>query len=160
VNGEICIDASVAVKWIQEEADSELAQALCEDAIRSGTTLIAPLHLPAEVTSAVYRRVRLGHMSMEEAGERLRNFESIPVVGVSAPGLLLTSAEIALAFRWRLLYDAVYLALGELSDCDVWTADRPFYEAASPRYPRLKLLNDYPPIGAPDRLTAATLPTG
>jgi len=78
VNGTICIDASVAAKWVLAEDDSELANSLLDQAMRDRTRLAAPPHFVAEVTSAVYRRLRLGYLVREEAIEGVRKFANLP----------------------------------------------------------------------------------
>jgi predicted nucleic acid-binding protein len=51
--------------------------------------------------------------------------------------------RIAMQLKLKYTYDALYLALGELLDCDVWTADRQLWDAAHSAFPRLRLLSSY-----------------
>jgi len=44
-------------------------------------------------------------------------------------------------------YDAAYLALAESEGCELWTGDRPFYQAVKDGLPRIKWLGDYVPAG-------------
>jgi predicted nucleic acid-binding protein len=50
-----------------------------------------------------------------------------------------------LEFAWKYPYDAIYLAIGELLDCPVWTADEHFFADAHATYPRLQLLSGFTP---------------
>ncbi|MEK9149104.1 MAG: type II toxin-antitoxin system VapC family toxin, partial [Candidatus Desantisbacteria bacterium] len=40
-------------------------------------------------------------------------------------------------------YDAVYLALAEDEQCDLWTGDGAFYKAVKDSSPRVKWIGDY-----------------
>jgi predicted nucleic acid-binding protein len=54
----ICVDASVAVKWILNEENSDRANALYRAAMRTGETIVAPPLLPLEVTNILRQRMR------------------------------------------------------------------------------------------------------
>jgi predicted nucleic acid-binding protein len=135
----------VAVKWVVPEDGTPAAIALLRDAMAAQTAVIAPPHARAEVTSALHRRVRLGEMDQEVATARAHRFEEIPLLLVEPPGLMAGAIDLAIKFGWKNPYDALYLALGELLDCDVWTADADFHGSAHETYPRLRLLSDFAP---------------
>lgn len=143
MNGRVCVDASVAVKWLLPEDDSDKAVALLNDALGGDTEVIAPPHFPAEVTSAVYKRLRAGEIKLDEAQERLGQFGIIPLSLVFPAGLIETAVDLAAEFDWPFPYDAFYLAAGMLLDCEVWTADGEFYEDAHATYPRVRWLSGY-----------------
>ena len=133
----------MAVKWVIPEGDSEIALGLLEHALKSGADLVGPPHLRAEVTSALYRRLRLGEIDEELAIARANDFENFPISLIAPAGLMAKALILSLEFGLKYPYDAFYLALGELIDCDVWTADGDFYRDAHAAYPRLRLLSDY-----------------
>jgi predicted nucleic acid-binding protein len=137
-----CIDASVATKWVVPEADSALALQLLEDSMDAGDSLVAPPHVLAEVVSAIYRRLRTGEVSQSETIERLAAFSAIPLEFANPEGLGRRAIELSVEFAWEYPYDAFYLALGELLNCPVWTADQDFFEDAHGMYPRLRLLSE------------------
>jgi predicted nucleic acid-binding protein len=143
MNGAICIDASVAVKWLLPEKDSEKALALLEAALAAREDLTGPPHLPVEVTSAIHKRFRQGEITLVEARDRLQAFSRIPIDLTYPTGLAERALELAAELDWAYPYDAFYLAVGEMLDCDVWTADEEFYEHAHAGYPRLRLLSSY-----------------
>jgi predicted nucleic acid-binding protein len=53
------------------------------------------------------------------------------------------SREIAKQFNQRKVYDATYAALAELRNCDLWTADKAFYEAVKDALSFVKYLPNY-----------------
>ena len=144
MNGAVCVDASVAAKWVLPEDDQELANRLLRDARDSATLLIGPPHLAVEVASAVYKRLHSGELTVEETMRLIGEFQQIPIVLASPPGLSALAIELSSSFGWSLPYDGFYLALGEIVDCDVWTADRVFFRDAHETYARLHHLSEYP----------------
>ena len=61
------VDASVAVKWLVEEPDSDAALALAE----SGEELHAPRLMASEVANALWRKARLGQIERADASAAL-----------------------------------------------------------------------------------------
>ena len=145
MNGVACIDASVAVKWVVVEDDTESALRFLRDLLVQATRLIGPLHLKAEVTSAIYRRLRLGELVEVDALGAVSEYEALPIELLDMPSLSRRAIELSLEFGLKYPYDAMYLALGELLDCEVWTADQAFHSDAHSRYPRLRLLTEFEP---------------
>ena len=54
----ICVDASVAVKWLLNEERSDRARALYLAALLAGEPIVAPVLLPLEVTNILRQRMR------------------------------------------------------------------------------------------------------
>ena len=143
MNHALCVDASVAVKWLLPEPDHQLADALLADAGARALRIVGPPHLTVEVASAIQKRVHRAELSLESAQARLRRFGVIPLRLAAPPALAPRALELCHEFGWSYPYDAFYLAVGELLDCEVWTADGPFHRDASSAYPRLRLLADF-----------------
>ena len=119
----IVIDASVAVKWVLGESDSEAAVALRSE------NLIAPVLWLAEAANVLWRRARAGEISPEQAGTRLSELQNAPVASVPIEPHL----ERALALAMEIghpVYDCLYLALALRHDTHVISADRRFTAAA------------------------------
>ena len=141
----ISVDVSVAARGLLPEEERELALQLLQDALEADRSILGPPHLPVEVTSAVYKRLREDEVTLEEAQDLLDQFDTVPITIASPPGLARLAVELSRTFQWSFPYDAFYLALGEIMDCDVWTADSRFFDDAHDRYTRLRLLADYSP---------------
>jgi predicted nucleic acid-binding protein len=121
----LVIDASVAVKWVLPEADSERAAAIrAED-----DNLIAPSFVCAEIGSAIWRAMLRSDVTGAEARQQLRvamaHYRHI------VPLEALADQAIALAVRLRHpIYDCFYLALAERDRCTLVTADKRLIAAA------------------------------
>ncbi len=53
MNGSVVVDASLAVKWLVEEDDSDRAHAALQAWVAQGITRIAPYLMPFEVANAL-----------------------------------------------------------------------------------------------------------
>ena len=120
------VDASVAVKWLVEEEDSEIARGL---AARSGE-LHAPRLMASEVSNSVWRKVRTGQLNRRDAIAKLEQIEALPVKWhfdeIIAPDALL----LAILLKHP-AYDCFYLALANSLKAILVTADRRFMNALS-----------------------------
>jgi predicted nucleic acid-binding protein len=120
----IVIDASVAVKWVLREAGTDEALAL------RGEQLMAPELWLAEAANALWRHVRLGELTSEQALSRMHDLTDAPV----AVFAIEPQVERALALAIELahpIYDCFYLALALARDTHVVTDDRRFAAAAN-----------------------------
>jgi predicted nucleic acid-binding protein len=119
----IVVDASVAVKWVCAEPDSGLAVALRAE------ELIAPDLWLAEAANALWRRVRIGDITSDEADRRLLQLRNAPVVSLPSEPHLGAALKLANDVGHP-IYDCIYLALAVQQNTYVVTADRRFAAVA------------------------------
>lgn len=139
-----CVDASVVVKWLVKEIDREYALMLYENVTVLGGTFVGPAHVLTEVSSAIYKRVRLGGMELEDALRLIDDVQALPIVAMSPPGLHRRAFEIADQFGLKWIYDAFYVALAEIVGCELWTADETLHAAVRDVHTNVRLLSEYP----------------
>ncbi|ARQ01400.1 type II toxin-antitoxin system VapC family toxin [Pseudorhodoplanes sinuspersici] len=114
----LIVDASVAVKWVLPEADSNKAALLRT----SDTDIIAPSLVIAEIGNAIWKSAMRGDMNAADAQHALKIVVAhyhrlLPVEDLMTP---------ALAFATDLrhpIYDCFYLALAEREAATLITAD-------------------------------------
>ena len=143
VNEFVVVDASLAFKWLVEEEDSDDAESLLQSWERRGIAPIAPPFMPFEVVNALHRRVARAELTIESAvfliGTRL-----IPLMQLHrSPEIHRRALELASELGQGAVYDSHYLALAEILDCEMWTADERFYRSASPVSARLHMLSEF-----------------
>ena len=112
----LVIDASVAVKWVVTETGSELAEPLL------GSELVAPDLLFAECANILWKKVRRGELTKEEAAVAAQTLEQADFTVVSTKGYLGAATSIAIELDHP-AYDAVYLAAAEAHGLRCVTAD-------------------------------------
>jgi len=120
----VVIDASIALKWLVPEEGSAAAASLIGEA-----ELVVPTLFHAEVGNALWAKARKGEIELagligefESLPSLVRTFDETPL----APTALRIADELD-----HPVYDCIYLALAELLDDIVVTADRRFLRAVS-----------------------------
>src|SRR5688500_12026909 len=108
----ICVDASLAVKWIlKEEVDSDRAKALYRATLEADEPIVAPQLLHIEVTNILRQTVRrVGGLSPSEAVTLLDDFLSFSIDVHNPAGLHRQALVLANAYHLPAAYDAHYLA--------------------------------------------------
>jgi predicted nucleic acid-binding protein len=141
----ICVDASVAIKWLlpEDEDHADLALALLHHMVRSGGVMIAPPLMWNEVANALRQRVRRNDLSVDEALAILDDFLRIAITPQFPNGLHRLALDIACRYELPAVYDAYYLALAQVFDCDLWTADRRLIERVQPSLNYVCAISDY-----------------
>ena len=112
------IDASIACKWFVEEEGSAEAEKL----LVGGETLLAPDLIIPEVCSALWKKLRAGHMTRPQAIDAMDGLPAFFDDLVPCQRLGARSLAIARELDYS-VYDCFYLALGELNDVKLVTAD-------------------------------------
>lgn len=140
----VCIDASVAAKWLLPEEYSEQALALYDDCQRTNTAVTTPPHLPIEVTNILRRRVVRGFITHAEGRQLLETFSQFSVRLVIPPRLYEKAFSLAETFNLPAVYDAHYVALAQILGCDLWTADERLLNTVGDKLPYVKWIRHYP----------------
>ena len=121
------VDASVAVKLLVDEPDSDAAR----DLAASGEALHAPRLMASEVATALWRKARLGQIGRADAGAAMALLADMPVRWDGDETVSADAVRLALALDHP-VYDCVYLALAHRIGATVVTADRRFATAVAP----------------------------
>jgi predicted nucleic acid-binding protein len=139
----LVVDASVALKWLLPEPDSEAALDLIGRAV-----LAAPEMMVVEVANALSTRIRRRELTPLEARTSLADLHAIHV-DYAADRELASAALSLAADLGHPVYDCLYLALAIDRAAMVVTADRRFVSAVD-AHPylagRVKLLHDLPGV--------------
>lgn len=138
----VVVDASLATMWAIPEPSSDRALELAEKWARTATGLLAPCLLVAEVTNALYKRVRRRELGLVEAQRALDIVLGFSIEIREEPGLAHRAMEWASRLRQPAAYDTHYLALAELNRCECWTGDRRFFHAARAAAPWVRWVGE------------------
>ncbi len=139
----VVVDASLAVKWVLREPYTEEALAMASEWAATGIKPAAPCLLLVEVTNVLHRRATLGQISLSHARQLMAGFLGMGIEIRESPQLHLWALELARELQQPAVYDAHYLALAEILDCDLWTADERFFNSVKEQQPRVKWLRQY-----------------
>jgi predicted nucleic acid-binding protein len=116
------IDASIGVKWLVLEEDSDRAYALLAGA--------GPLYVPSlffvEVANALWRKARKGEIDLAQ----IEDVASLSEVVICLDDVAYTKRSLEIAVELgHPVYDCLYLAVAEQQDDAVITADARFMRA-------------------------------
>jgi predicted nucleic acid-binding protein len=144
IDEKVVVDANIALKWVLTEADSQVAQALLAEWKKKKLAVFVPALLPYEVTNILYREVRAGRITFDIARDGINLILRTVSLDFSRDSALNFRA-MALANRFDLpaTYDTHYLALAELKDCPLWTADTRMWRAVKDQLDWVHWIGEY-----------------
>jgi predicted nucleic acid-binding protein len=140
----IVVDASLAAKWILNEADSPAALNFL---FKHGRDLSGPELIFIEVASAIVRRGNEGTVDRKDALRALDKWtiawsDHVIKRFETTQRRLFNASALALELGHP-LKDCIYLGLAVELDCELATCDAKFAEKAVVRHPAVRLLSDY-----------------
>jgi len=143
----VVVDTSLALKWVFQEADSYLADALLNEWSRKEIIILAPALLIYETTNVLYKKLRKGDISAQRVKEALRE---IALLGISFDfttqfELSTRAIEFSIQYNLPATYNSHYLALAEREKCELWTADTRMWNSLQGKLPWVRNLNNYQP---------------
>jgi predicted nucleic acid-binding protein len=139
------IDASVAVKWhLRDEPNIIAADFLLRDFRANRIYLLAPDHIRHEIASALRKTLRTRRMTPGQARAAVSRFLSLQIPTINDDDLILAGFDQAARFGCS-LYDGLYLALAEISNCPVIIADQRLHNAIAGKFPLALWIDNYRP---------------
>ena len=141
----VVVDANIAIKWVLQEPDSDIAQALLDEWIDKGTVILAPALLAYEITNSLYRKARKGDITFEKARQGIRKIllTGLELNFTEDSGLSIKAMELADRFNLPATYDSHYLALAEREGCELWTADMRLWNSIKGKLTWVRLMSEY-----------------
>ena len=139
----VVVDASLAVKWLVDEDDSDKAHAVLQSWVAQDITRIAPHLMPFEVANALHQRVLRGELTVGDSARMITRLLASRLELHQPPSLYVRALQLASELKQAAAYAAHYLALAESVGCELWTADERFYRAASPSIENVRWLREF-----------------
>lgn len=121
---KVCIDASLALKWVLPEVYTDRAQELLRSWLVQGISLIAPTLSIHEIASALRNKVHRQIITMDEGFSVLNQIRGGNIELKYERELVENGWEMAGRLELPTAYDSFYLALAEQEGCEFWTADK------------------------------------
>jgi len=131
MNSWVCVDANLVLKLLLREPDSYRAHSLWDSWLLNDCRIAAPPLLPIEVTAVLRKSVYRGRIAARDGRNLLKKAPTLGVEILNYDDLHERAWLLAEKLNRPTAYDAHYLALAELLQCDFWTADRRLYNAAA-----------------------------
>jgi predicted nucleic acid-binding protein len=141
----ILLDTSLALKFVlPEEEYADQAEALYQDILRDGLTLLTPPLLLIEATNALLQRTRRGLLNPAQASAALQKLLHLPFQQVQPPDIYEQTLIFATTHQIRSAYDSLYVVTARLLGVELWTADRNLINALGGVAPWVHWIGDYP----------------
>jgi len=143
----VVVDASLALKWVLAEPDSNTAVILLNKWTDKGISVIAPALFTYQVTNILYRQVVAGKLTYGEAKQGLIDLFSIGVLLKFSlyEDISIQAMEFAHQLKLPATYDAHYLALALDENCECWTADKRLWNIVKGKFSWVRWFSDYHP---------------
>lgn len=148
----VCVDSSLALKWVLPEDGRLEALALLGSWQEAGEEMIAPSHFFVEVASVLRQRTARRSrdaVDLEDAREGLAMLLNLGVVVHSLRYLHQRALDLAVELSQSTTYDTHYLALAVKERCEFWTADEALHRATRGRFPWVRGLGEMPKVLEP-----------
>lgn len=137
----IVIDASILGALVLKDETFHI-QAVDQFASwsRDSESLVAPRLILAEITALIRKAVFLKRITHEEGVAILDTILDADIALYESPSIYTSALNVAHLLNHPRTYDAQYLALAQILDCEVWTLDARLYNSARSHFPRLRML--------------------
>jgi predicted nucleic acid-binding protein len=145
VTDAILLDTSLALKSVlPEEEDAAQADALFQDSLRAGLTLLIPPLLLIEATNALLRQIRRGRLDPTQASAALQRLLRLPLQQAQPAGIYEQALTFATTHQIRSAYDTLYVVAAQVLGVGLWTAGRNLIDALDGVAPWVHWIGDYP----------------
>lgn len=140
----ICVDASLAIKWVLTDEDrADTALALLRAQIASSQEVIAPPLLYSEATNILRKRVRRQHLPLSMGLDMLDELLAFPIVLLSPADLFPDALWLASQYDLAAAYDAQYVVLAQMLECEFWTDDHRLVNQLQSSLPFVRALSEF-----------------
>jgi predicted nucleic acid-binding protein len=128
----VVVDANVLVVLALDRRRAVAVEKLLRKWQADGEDLHAPALLRYEVASALNKAVAAGQLPLDDVAGAWERIVAVPVV-LHPLDDAVRAIEVAQLLERRSAYDAVYVALAQALDTQLWTLDGPLARSAASR---------------------------
>ena len=139
----LVVDASVVIKWFIPEPYSTEARVILEDYQLGAVSLLAPDLMNAEFGNVVWKKHLFQGLGATDAQTVIEEFRKLRFRLTPTAALLEKAYHLAVAHR-RSVYDMIYLALSNVENCKLVTADERLANAIGSSFPNVIWLGKWP----------------
>lgn len=127
---QTAIDASFLLKLFLPEERSDKVHALWSSWIEGSVEVVAPTLIMFESASVIRNKLHRKLLNKTDAAEIIKCMKRMDMTLVYTDELLEGAWEIGQDLELPALYDCFYLALAQLLNVPLWTADEKMYHRA------------------------------
>lgn len=124
---QTAIDASFLLKLFLPEEHSDKVHELWSSWIEDSVEVVAPTLIMFESASVIRNKLHRKLLNKTDAAEIIKRMKRMDMTLVYTDELLESAWEIGQHLELPTLYDCFYLALAQLLNAPLWTADEKLY---------------------------------
>lgn len=133
----LCIDASVVIKWIVPESESDVALDRLREIKDNNISLLAPSLLDYEIGSVLRQKVTRGFLEAGDVYPIIERYKQLDILLLHLSNLVFQAVSVADTLKQPSIYDIGYLLIAKQQKTLFLTADKKFYKSASPLFPEV-----------------------
>lgn len=126
----VCVDASLVVKWLVPEEGSDQALKLYKKWFQEGVGFTAPALLEYEIGSVLRQKIVRGLLQSEDLFPIFDFYGRLNILMIHVVNLMPPAIAAAASLNQATIYDTSYLLTARQQNIDFVTADERFYKAA------------------------------
>lgn len=149
VSTQICIDASIALRWIIPTPQSQIADSLLKKWDDAGIQIISPPLLDIDMTAFIRKMMQMKLLLPQQGEQAFQFYRQIGINIVNPPSLTQTAWDLIGKYDLTHITDLYYLALAELMDAEFWTANRYLFSNLKEKNQRTHFLGDLSTTATP-----------
>jgi len=107
--------------------------------------MVGPPIFRSEMTSVLREEVFFNRMTPAEGEEGYSVYLDIPIRIIDGPAVYRRAWELAAEHNQRRTYDMQYLAVAEMEDCELWTADKRLFNSLKGKDSRVRWIGELAP---------------
>ena len=127
---QTAIDASFMLKLFLPEEHSDKVHELWSSWIEDSVEVVAPTLIMFESASVIRNKLHRKLLNKKDAAEIIKRMKRMDMTLVYTDELLESAWEIGQHLELPTLYDCFYLALAQLLNAPLWTADEKLYRTS------------------------------
>lgn len=135
---KVCVDASLAMKWLAPEEGSEPALRLLKRWRKANVQLLSPPLLEYEIGSVLRKKVTRGLLRKEEVSWIVGLYDKLDIELIHSECDMAHALSLADLLGQPTIYDIVYVLLAEQHEVPFVTADERFFKVAHPMFSRVQ----------------------
>jgi predicted nucleic acid-binding protein len=138
----VCVDASLVLKWLVPEEGSEEALSLYRVWRKNDIGLVAPGLIDYEVGTALRQKVVRGLLRSEDLYPVFDFYKRLDLMIFHLTDLVSQAVAAAAALEQPTIYDVSYLLIAKQQGIDFVTADERFFKAAHQLFSQVHYYKD------------------
>jgi predicted nucleic acid-binding protein len=142
MNPKVCVDASVVLRWILPNSQESATDTVLSSWVNRESDLISSPLLDIEITAAIKKLADIKRISPHQGEDAYALYRELHIEIMKSNDIMKTVWRLISELEGVNLLDLEYLAVAELADSELWTADKKLFAQLKDRSPRVRFAGE------------------